>query len=37
MEKEGFTVLAEEWWHFDHRDWRQYGIGNVTFGELARR
>jgi len=21
MEKEGFTVLNAEWWHFDYNDW----------------
>jgi len=23
MEKEAFTVFVSEWWHFDHRDWRE--------------
>lgn len=36
MEAEGFTVYEEEWWHFDHKDWRQYGIGVKTFTELAQ-
>jgi D-alanyl-D-alanine dipeptidase len=31
----GFEVLAEEWWHFDYRDWRQYGIGTASFAELS--
>jgi D-alanyl-D-alanine dipeptidase len=35
MEKEGFTVYPEEWWHFDYNGWQDYGIGNVTFSELA--
>ncbi|HYE43594.1 MAG TPA: M15 family metallopeptidase [Caulobacteraceae bacterium] len=35
MEAEGFTVYEEEWWHFDHKDWRQYGIGTQTFTQLA--
>jgi D-alanyl-D-alanine dipeptidase len=34
MEAEGFTVYAEEWWHFDYRDWDQYAIGNATFAQL---
>ena len=34
MEKQGFTVFASEWWHFDHRDWRQYGIQNVPFEDI---
>src|SRR6266481_2046995 len=28
MEKEGFTVLPEEWWHFDYKDWKEYPILN---------
>ena len=35
MAAEGFTVYEAEWWHFDFRDWRQYGIGNRTFEEIA--
>ena len=35
MEAEGFTVYEAEWWHFDYQDWRQYGIGNVTFDEVG--
>ena len=37
MERQGFTVYPEEWWHFDYKDWRDWGIGNQTFAELARR
>ena len=32
MEAHGFKVFASEWWHFDYRDWRKYGIGTVTGG-----
>jgi len=35
MESEGFTVNSGEWWHFDHRDWREYGIQNKVFGEIG--
>jgi D-alanyl-D-alanine dipeptidase len=35
MEAEGFTVYPQEWWHYDYRDWREYGIQNVRFEELA--
>ena len=31
MEAEGFTVYREEWWHFDYKDWPQYGILNIPF------
>ncbi len=34
MEAEGFAVYAEEWWHFDYKDWDQYAIGNATFDQL---
>jgi hypothetical protein len=34
MERQGFTVFPSEWWHFDYRDWRQYGIQNQRFEDL---
>ena len=34
MEKHGFRVYSNEWWHFDHRDWAEYPILNFTFEEL---
>jgi D-alanyl-D-alanine dipeptidase len=34
MEQQGFAVYPQEWWHFDYKDWRDYAIGNVTFGQL---
>jgi D-alanyl-D-alanine dipeptidase len=34
MEANGFTVLTNEWWHFDYKDWKQYRISNVQFEEL---
>jgi D-alanyl-D-alanine dipeptidase len=34
MEARGFTVLTNEWWHFDYKDWKQYRISNVQFEEL---
>ena len=37
MEAQGFTVYPQEWWHFDYKDWSSYGIGTITFTELARR
>ena len=36
MESEGFAVYQYEWWHFDHRNWKQYRIGNATFEELTQ-
>jgi D-alanyl-D-alanine dipeptidase len=35
MEKEGFRVYPQEWWHFDYKDWKQYPILNVRFEDLA--
>ncbi|HEY2376562.1 MAG TPA: serine hydrolase [Gemmatimonadaceae bacterium] len=34
MEAQGFTVNPQEWWHFDHEDWRKYRIGNVPFSQI---
>jgi zinc D-Ala-D-Ala dipeptidase len=35
MEREGFTVYPQEWWHFDYKDWKQYPILNVRFEDLG--
>lgn len=37
VENEGFKVVSNEWWHFDHEDWRQYPILNLTFEELLAK
>lgn len=34
MEKEGFTVYPQEWWHFDYKDWKQYPIMNQRFEDI---
>jgi D-alanyl-D-alanine dipeptidase len=31
MEKEGFTVEGNEWWHFNFRDWKDYPILDIPF------
>ncbi|HEY2027386.1 MAG TPA: M15 family metallopeptidase, partial [Gemmatimonadaceae bacterium] len=36
MEMQGFTVYEAEWWHFDYKDWKQYGIGNIPFSEIRQ-
>jgi len=36
MEAQGFTVLKEEWWHFDYKDWRQYRILDVPFEAIQQ-
>jgi D-alanyl-D-alanine dipeptidase len=34
MEAEGFSVHPREWWHFDHRDWREYAILDWEFAAI---
>ena len=34
MAAEGFTVLANEWWHFDYRDWRRYRLLDMPFEDI---
>ena len=34
MEGEGFAVNSGEWWHFDYKDWRKYGILDIPFERL---
>ena len=36
MVAQGFEIYPEEWWHFDYKDWRSYGVGTRTFSELAQ-
>jgi D-alanyl-D-alanine dipeptidase len=36
MEAQGFAVYAEEWWHFDYKDWSDYAIGTATFTQLSK-
>ena len=35
MEKQGFKVIPDEWWHFDYKDWNLYPIINVKFEDLG--
>lgn len=34
MEAAGFTVNANEWWHFDYKDWQDYAIYDIPFSEI---
>jgi D-alanyl-D-alanine dipeptidase len=34
MEAEGFAVYEPEWWHYDYKDWKEYPILNLSFGEI---
>ena len=36
MQAQGFAVYAEEWWHFDYKDWSDYAIGTATFTQLSK-
>jgi D-alanyl-D-alanine dipeptidase len=36
MSKHGFTVYPSEWWHFDFRGWKNYGLMDISFEELDR-
>jgi D-alanyl-D-alanine dipeptidase len=34
MEREGFIVEPNEWWHFNYKDWQQYPILDVPFSAI---
>lgn len=34
MVAEGFTIEPSEWWHFDHRTWRDYPILDLSFEQI---
>jgi D-alanyl-D-alanine dipeptidase len=35
MEREGFAVEPNEWWHFNYKDWREYPLLDISFERLA--
>ncbi|MEO6333485.1 MAG: M15 family metallopeptidase [Pyrinomonadaceae bacterium] len=37
MEEEGFTVNANEWWHFDYKNWQDYAIYDFSFAEAGKK
>jgi len=37
MEREGFSVEPNEWWHFNYSGWREYPILDVPFSEIESR
>jgi D-alanyl-D-alanine dipeptidase len=37
MERHGFTVEPNEWWHFNYKDWREYPILDIAFGDIRER
>jgi len=34
MEKHGFVPYAEEWWHFDDKDWKNFPLIDVPFEQF---
>lgn len=34
MEKYGFTVIENEWWHFDYKGWQKYDLMDIPFKQL---
>jgi D-alanyl-D-alanine dipeptidase len=34
MQAHGFYAMANEWWHFDFRDWKQFPLLDVPFEVL---
>jgi zinc D-Ala-D-Ala dipeptidase len=34
MSKYGFSVILNEWWHFDFKDWKRYDLMDIPFKEL---
>ena len=37
MEREGFIVEPNEWWHFNYKDWQQYPILDIPFIAIGRK
>lgn len=36
MERHGFTVEPNEWWHFNYKDWREYPILDIAFSDIRQ-
>jgi D-alanyl-D-alanine dipeptidase len=34
MERHGFSVEPNEWWHFNYKDWEQYPILDIPFSAI---
>ena len=34
MERHGFTVEPNEWWHFNYKDWQEYPILDIPFDSI---
>jgi D-alanyl-D-alanine dipeptidase len=36
MERNGFQVLKDEWWHYDFSEWKNYELMDLSFEELEK-
>lgn len=36
MEREGFSVEPNEWWHFNYKDWKSYRILDIPFDAITQ-
>lgn len=36
MEAEEFSVLQNEWWHYDFNGWKEYRLGQVPFSQIKQ-
>src|SRR5262245_30322903 len=34
MERHDFTVEPNEWWHFNHKDWKEYPVLDIPFDAI---
>lgn len=37
MQAHGFTVNANEWWHYDYNGWQDYAIYDIAFSEVGKK
>ena len=37
MERHGFTVEPNEWWHFNFKDWQSYPILDISFQQASKK
>lgn len=35
MEKEGFSPLRTEWWHFDYKGWKEYPLLDIPLDKIS--
>ncbi len=37
MRAQGFMTIESEWWHFDHRDWQEFPLSDLSLETLAEQ